>query len=431
MVVAEVGSYWRKEARSLARWVNLWWWLDRTLPLWLGFNCAGVVAVLLLRRWFDLGAWFYWGYALGVLLFGVVGYVRSRSRFIGSDKALARLDRARGLQGALYAASRGAVSWPPVAGKGEAVFRVSFNRIHGSLLLSLLFLAVGLLLPIEKYVKRSQLEIVAGPNAWAEMEEWLSVMEASDLVEEESLASFEEQLDSLVDQPREDWFSDGSLEATDFLAEQSKDSTLQFLESLDMAMQSASRLSSAGEGMLSERDMRELSKSIENLDLGTLALREDLMKTLSEMAESGQSSVDPQTLQDMLDRMQEGAQTVRQGMGMPRYEMGPMYSESDTRPEAGNGRDGEGGPTPLTVSEEASPELAGNLEGISNDDRERAILGDTAFTSEVRIEDFEPEARGMQAGDRAHNVGQGGSAVWQTRSRPKEQILLKNYFGNE
>ncbi|MDQ8197400.1 hypothetical protein QEH56_04535 [Pelagicoccus enzymogenes] len=427
MVVTEVGSYWRKEAGALVRLVNFWWWLDLAAPWWLGLNLLSVAAALLWRRWFDLGYGFGGAYLLGLLVVWGLGFARARGRFIDFEKGLGRLDRAWNLQGALYAANHGAASWPPVKTGRVKVFRVSLNRIHLSLVLSFLVLGIGLLLPVQKLSPKPELEVVAGPNAWAEMEEWLSVMDASELVEEESLDAFEQRLDSLVDQPREDWFSEGSLEATDFLAKQSKESTLQFLESLDMAMQSASRFSGGDGAELGERDMRQLSKSIENLDLGTLALREDLMKTLSELAESGQSSVDQQTLQEMLDRMKEGAETVQKGMGLPRYQMGPMQAER--RP--GSGEDGEEGPTPLTISEGASARLAGNLEGISNEDRERAILGDTAFTSEVQIEDFEAEAHGKQAGERTHNVGEGGSAVWQMRARPKEQALLKNYFGNE
>lgn len=151
------------------------------------------------------------------------------------------------------------------------------------------------------------------------------------------------------------------------------------------------------------------------------------MKKLSELASVDSGGLDQESLKEMLDRMEDGAETVSKGLGMPRFDLQPL--------QAGPGQPGgegeEGGPTPLTISNDASPQIAGVLEGISNDDRERAILGDTAFTSEVRIEGFEPIDRGPQAGNRTHNVGEGGSAVWKTRARPKEQTLLKNYFSDE
>lgn len=359
-------------------------------------------------------------------LVGGVGYARSRAKYVGFEKGLACLDYRWELEGALCAASRGVVGWPPVSDRKRKKFNVTLNRIHGSFALSFLVLALGVFWPIEKHVSKAELEIAGGPKAWESMEEWLNVMDASDLFEESSLDAFEESLDTLESQPREDWFSDGSLEATDFLLSQSTESTLQFLESLEMAMQSASRFSEGGGAMLGDNDLRQLNKSIDSMDLGTLALKEDLMKALSDLSEAGENGVDQQTLQEMLDRMKDGAESVRKGMGIPRFEMSPMYSG-----ESAEGGDGEDGPAPLTLSDDASAKIAGSLEGVSNDDRTRAILGDTAFTSEVRIDGFEPNSAGKLPGNRAHNVGDGGAAVWKTRARPDEQNLLKNYFSNE
>lgn len=426
-MVSVGGVFWRKKARSVVRWVNLFWWVDTTIPLWLGLNLFSVCAVLIARRWLDLGVWFWLFYLVAIFAISLTGYFRSRGRFIGVEKGISRLDRFFDLQGALCSASQGVAPWPALPDRSGKPFEVGYNRFHASFLLSFGVLAGALLWPIDRVGNDPRLAIVNGPQAWADMENWLNVLDASELVDEESLDRFEDKLDELQSQSKEDWYSDGSLEATDFLKTQSEEATLQFLESLEMAIQGASRYSGSTLNGPEGQDGQDLGQSLENLDMGTLALKEDLMKKLSELASNDASGVDQESLKEMLDRMQEGAETVSKGLGIPRMDLQPMQAGAGQQGEEGEG----GGPTPLTISNAASPEIAGALEGISNDDRERAILGDTTFTSEVRIEGFEPTSKGPQIGNRTHNVGEGGSAVWKTRARPKEQTLLKNYFSNE
>ncbi|MEM9159943.1 MAG: hypothetical protein AAGB46_12935 [Verrucomicrobiota bacterium] len=427
-MLSKEAKYWTKKAKGVARLVNFFWWLEKSAPWWVLLNAVAICASLALKRWFGLGDAFWISYGALFIGLAVFGFFRARPKYIGEQKAMARLESELGLNSRLTAVQAGLSEWPVEKEVRMGTFSVSGSRMLSSLGASFVLLAVGALWPVSESVAKERRAVTDGPEAWSELESWLDLVESTELIQEEALDRFEDKLNELKDQPNEEWFSEGSMEASDFLVSQSQDATMSFLQALETASFAASRLNDGVGGRESKSQSKALDEALNELDLGTLPMREDLMKSLSELARNGQNQMDSEKMQELLDKMKDGAQACRTGMGLPPFKPRELKPE-DLRP--GGTGEGEEGPTPLTVTDSSSPLLEGNAEGISNEDRSRSILGDTAFTTSIKSEDFEPEYSGLEMGNRADNLGKGGEAIWNTRARPEEQEVLKRFFGNE
>lgn len=387
--------------------------------------------VLWLKRWFPVDAHYAWGYGAFLTVLLAWAWRRSRGRFVTVSQSLARLDDFLGLQGRLLAAQDGVAPWPAPLEGAPAAYRFAFGRSQWALALALGLFGLALYWPVPVAGGSGLAEARSAPEAWSQLERWLEVMEHVELLKEEALRPFEEQLERLEAQPPSEWYGDASLEASDFLKQQADLATRAFLDSLQRASFSATQIAGGATGAARSSYDRRLEENLENLELGTLPLREDMMKALSEVARDGGASMDEKALQSLLDKMREGGETCARGLGMNSLELEPFDPGSLALGEgSGDGGDG-GGPAPLTFRGEASPRLEGRAEGLSNDDRTRALLGDAAFSSVMRAEDFQSDYQGREQAYRAEHEGLGGDAVWKTRARPDEQELLKAYFSHD
>ena len=424
-MVSQEEQYWRQQAGRLRRVVNGFWVLEKALPLLVAVNLGGMVLALSLRRAEWPFSVFVGGYIAGIVAAASYGWWRARPRFAKRVQAFARLDAALGLGGSLVAAVSGVAAWPKTQRVSGWTFCVDWMPMVGRFSLSAGLLVAGLLWPMPRAKDTSRLEFAQPPQAWERMSEYLEALELSELVELPAIEALEERLEALRAQELEDWYSASSLEASDFLVSETEKAAQAFLQALQTASFNATRIGAGGEGgQMGDERSRLLDESLTQLDLGTLPLRPDLLKSLQELARNGTNGQDAQALKDMLDRLEKGAAACRAGFGLP-----PMKEEAfdPAQYAAGGGPEG-GGPAPLTLSRVGSPDLAGEASAISNTDMERAILGDTAYTSTYRSEDYTPAYDGLETSARTEHLGEGGDAVWKVRARPDEQAILKQYF---
>ncbi len=364
-------------------------------------------------------------YCVGIAVALGFGWWQARPRFARRSQVFARLDEASDLGGALVAAAAGATAWPKKQAVNGRTFRVDWMPLAGRLSLTGVLLAAGLLWPMPRAGAPDRLGFAQPPQAWERMIEYLDVLELSELIEPTAIEALEERLETLQAQVLEDWYSASSLEASDFLVSETEKAAQAFLQALQTASLSALRVGMGGEGTrMGDEHSRLLDESLTQLDLGTLPLRPDLLQSLQDLARDGLSGPDARTLQEMLDRLERGAAACRAGFGLPPMKEEPFDAEQYA---AGGGSEG-GGPAPLTLSGKGSPEIEGQASAISNTDMERAILGDTAYTSTYRSEDYAPGYEGLETSARTDHLGEGGDAVWKIRARPDEQAILRRYF---
>jgi hypothetical protein len=97
-----------------------------------------------------------------------------------------------------------------------------------------------------------------------------------------------------------------------------------------------------------------------------------------------------------------------------------------TNPSRGGVNRGPGA-APLTLKEAA--ELGtNNLEGVTSQDYENAMMGDKLTEQATNPEDQITEYEGLQQAGAVAETGQGGEAVWRDKLSAEERRLLQDYF---
>ena len=67
------------------------------------------------------------------------------------------------------------------------------------------------------------------------------------------------------------------------------------------------------------------------------------------------------------------------------------------------------------------------LEGVTNEDLERAMPGDMLGIGEAE-HNIDGTVRGPVSAGNVHSTGEGGDAVWREALLPDEKNVLKRYF---
>ncbi len=425
-MVPREDRYWNGQAARLALAVNASWVAQRFLPLLIAANFAGMIALLLARG----QAWPLAGlaaaYAAVLALALAFAWWRARPNFARASQALGRLDLAHGFGGQLIAAAAGHCDWPKPPQRVRWDLRVSWRAPLRPVGLSLALLAAGLLWPLPGPAKPTRREAAHMPHAWERMAEVIDALELSELIDEPAIDALESRLDKLREQPPNEWYSAGSMEASSFALSATEKAGEAFLQALQTASYHALRLANGdGQTRAGESRAQLLNEALTQLDLGTLPLRPDLNEALQNIARNDSARLSPEKMQELLDRLEDGAGACRQGLGLPPLKLEEMTPEMAA--EFGFGPEG-GGPVPLTFRRDASPDLPGEASAVSNPDMERAILGDTAYASTYQSEHYDPAYEGLEASARSDHLGSGGDAVWKTSARPDEQAVLKQFY---
>jgi hypothetical protein len=417
-------TFWRNRARREAGRFNFAWWLQRFLPLFVASAIVSTVLVLALRAMhaaIDPALWL-----AGVLaaVSAVAAWVRGRSQYLTAAEALTRLDADLRLHTRLTSAAEGVGDWP--APRDEARFRLGWDwaRLAWPPVAAAALWIAALAIPIPA-AQATTTNSVTEPPAWTAVEEKLEEIKETKLLEEQAREEFAQSLESLRDQPKEDWYSHESLEAGDHLAEQLDTSLAALGKDLSAAldaMETARALSEQEFAALSPSLNEALRQSATALEKGQL--NAELAKQLKALDASKLRQLSSAEYKALCERMGEGCK-VCDRMGYKRGEKATRVS--DTVVQIGQGGVSRGpGAAPLTMGDKPTDLGTKTTEGISNDDLSRATLGEVTSLGLSKPKS-NTEAPATTAGGTI-TTGKGGETGLQQTATPEEQEALRKFF---
>lgn len=434
--------FWTRRAASLARRVNLGWWLDRFNGLLVVSLVVFALAILAARSYGStLATGPILAGALGVVvtLLALVAWLISRRHYIGLEEGLVRLDDRLLLHNRLSSAYHRIGPWPgEVTDLSAAAFPWRHRRAILPALLGLALVAAASYAPIKKSIPGEALAPVE-PGAWEQIEDWLATLEEENLIDESVIKELESRVEELRDQPEDEWFSHSSLEATDTLAEtlgrqlREMASEMAALDRNIAALKGFSaEMSEAGR----EQKLKEYAEALEALEGSGLAMNEALMKQLQDLDPSslGQetlSGLSGEQLKSLQEQLKKGSGALGSLEGLP--SMGDDPSLQQGRGQGEGTTPGQGGlergrgDAPLFFGDTEDNLDTKKIESIKNEDLSRATVGEMLGLGETERE-LDQSATGSQAGGAVSSTGQGGDAVSRERLRPDEAAVLKRYF---
>ena len=439
---------WRNLARRTVTKVNFGWWLDRFSPLLIVSSLVVAVIILALRsqaRPVMGNVPLLIGSGIFVLAIGLIAWVVARRRFLRESDGLVRLDDRLSLRNALTTADRGIGKWPEPPSdfsKVDPGLQWNWGRVVTPFLVAMMAILSAALMPITT-VEAARTP-PSEPLAWAQMEEWMELLEEDDLIEEQGNDEVKEKIEELRNQPEDDWFSHSSLEATDTL----RQTLQQQIQNLGAELANAERDLNALQNyssQLSEETkdklMAEYDQALKDLALNGLPLNPELMKALegidpSQLSQAQMSSLSKEQLDQLRQALKEGAQACSQcngqgggeGEGLPALGEGDAALMAMLKKGPGNAGISRGpGPAPLFLGENETNLGTNNIEGVKNEDYSKAAPGDVMGIGQTE-HDIDETKTGPQKAGAVGSVGQGGDTVWRESLMPEEKAVLKRYF---
>ncbi|WP_309381178.1 hypothetical protein [Cerasicoccus frondis] len=425
---------WMRHARLTAWGANLFWWLQRYLPLFLAWNLISAVGVIYARQQRWPQEVIVWSYIGGAVVLGLIALGLAWKRFLTQRDGLIRLEEHLGLKSALSAASEGVIAWPALPAEWGAPFHFKWGPVATPISASAILLIIGCLIPVEKISAQVEIDNPQQPMAWEELDAWIEELEENDVVEEVALEELKEKLNNLRQQPAEQWFTQSSLEAGDNL----RDQTQQDLQKLAQEMLNASAMldamKQAGKEPFSEQAKMlnaEMAKTLQKMQLGSMPIDGELMEMLKKMGDcQACSGIDPTQYKLVKGKLDKNGKLVAMMAKLDEKNLEEMLLIAGQCQLLGMGEIQRGpGAAPLTANATESRVKPGTMEGVSNEDLRNASLGDT-----IAIQDRAPDEN--EAGETftitttsgAASLGEGGDVVWKNQLSPEERKLLENYF---
>lgn len=439
---------WRSLARRTTRKMNFGWWLDRFSPLLIGVSVIAAAVILILRsRSLPMAdnAPLLIGAGTMLVISAITAWLLARRRFMGEREGLVCLEDRLTLKNALTTAERGVGQWPPPPADTDRVdtgLKWNWSRILGPLLVATLAVTAALLIPVSNVsaAKTPPSE----PLAWAQMEEWMELLEDEALIQEEGIEEIQEKIEELRNQPEDEWFSHSSLEASDTL----RQTLSQQIQNLGTELANAERdlnaLQNYGSQLSEESKeklLAEYDQALQNLALSGLPLNPDLLKMLegvdpSQLAQGQMSGLSQEQLDALREALQKGAQACSQCNGNGQGEGLPKLGEGDAAlmtllkqgQQPGSGAINRGpGPAPLFLGDHETDLGTANIEGVENADLSKAAPGDVLGVG-LAEHDLDEQSTGPRQAGEVGSVGQGGDTVWKESLMPTEKAVLKRYF---
>ncbi|MEM7384121.1 MAG: hypothetical protein AAF514_04175 [Verrucomicrobiota bacterium] len=299
----------RRAVRS-RRQVNLGWFLESFTPLSIASSVALALIVFIARsqgRVLDLRT--SWPWLLLVLaLVGFVSWLKARRQMETTTDNLVRLEGHSRMDNALSAADAGVRDWPEVPEVLNNGVSWRWHWFYLPILTGLACLVAAFTIPVSS-VEAGTSEVVE-PLAWQQMESWLETLEENELVDEESVESFAEDLQALRQTPEEDWFEHSVMEASDTLREQLGHAIDRLDQDARTAEQSLNALQNFAEQLSPEARERlagEYGKALESMESNGLPLDESLKEAMKEIDPSQLSGMDQEQLDALRQRLREQA----------------------------------------------------------------------------------------------------------------------------
>lgn len=421
-----------RHARWTAWGANLFWWLQRFLPLFLGLNLVSAVAVIYARQqnW-EQGSILavYFG-ALGVLALVALGL--AWKRFLNQRDGLLRLEEHLGLKNSLSAAQEGVIAWPPLPEQSSMPYHFRWGNVATPITASAILLMIGSLIPVDKAQAQVAIDNPEQPIAWEELESWVEELEENEVVEETALEELKQKLDDLRQQPAESWFTQSSLEAGESLRDQTQQDMQKLAEEMMKTSALMDSMREAGEQPFSQEAKAleaALQKSLKGMELGTTPLDSEFMEQLKKMGNcQACQGMDPKKYKLVKGKLDKNGKLLAAMAKLDGEELEKMILMAAEMP--GNGDINRGpGAAPLTAAPTESRVKPAQTEGVSNEDMRNAALGETLAIQDRAPEDDEAgEVYGVTDSSGSESLGQGGDVVWKNNLSPEERKLLEQYF---
>ena len=311
---------WRREARRASMRWNLAWWLDRAAPLVVGAAFLGAGMLLYLRSEnADVGIASSWPWiAGGFVVVMAIAWSLARRFFCTQENSLVRLESKMKLNNALTAAEQGVRPWPAPVQKVDDGIRWNWTWILSPFLIAAGLLAAGYLIPMQPAPELVDND-TKGPRGWEQIENAIRELEQNEAIEPRSIEELKEKLSKLKNQPRNEWFSHSSMEATDTLKQSLRDAAFKMGDNLEQAGESLSTLEQFGDQMspqAKEKLMEEFREAVDGLKSGDLKPNKELMDQLSNIDPSAfQNQLTPGQMQKLKDNLKKNQQACENASG--------------------------------------------------------------------------------------------------------------------
>lgn len=447
MSQTEISTTWRTIARRTQAKINVAWWLDRFTPLLVGISVimAGIVLYLRSNENSPSTAILFSSFSIALIILAIIAWLTTRQHYVRQQDAFVRLEDQLHLHNALTTADHGIGAWPPAPSAQTINSGLDWHwpRILTPFAVSFAVVVAAFLIPVT-IIQGSSSAPPSQPLAWEQMEDWLQTLEETELIEEQALNEVEEKIEELRGQPKNDWFSHSSMEASDSL----RDSLSKQIEQLGSDLTHAERDLNAFQNFSQQMSdgtkkqlLQEYSQAIKNLQTGSLPLNSKMMQALQ--------NIDPSQLKDLnqlskeqMDKLRKqlkkGAQASKkagQGKGkhLPELKEGDLIAylmqQNGNGSRTGPGRGGISrgpGEAPISLGD---PQHLGtqNFEAVQNPDLSRAAPGDLVGEGQSK-HDIDKSKTGPQQAGAVKSTGQGGDTIWKESLLPAEKELLKRYF---
>jgi len=402
-------------------------WADAFLPVALGITVAASIALLAARVLAPQGPqsrWMLYGWGAALALAAAACALRAARRGYTLPEALARLDEVGGLHNRLTAALAGIGPWPAARNGVRDAVRWNWPRLGVPVLIGALLLCAAALvdLPTVSIAARPTEE----PVAWTQMQSLLQTLDKANIVDQPALEKLKEQVEDLRQQPRQDWYSQNSLEAGNALQQQ----TTQALRQLDQNLQTGGDLMAQARqaSLMSQANLQTLSNSlnaaVQGMASGNLPLNKDLAGQLRNFDPSTLRSLTPQQLQQLQQRLSQGEKVCSQCLGPNKAGTHPGNQTS----QMPSGHPGGGGPADLGLKDQPEDLHTKSTQGDSNIDPTRALPAEVIAMSKGKHQVDKNAPTGPVEGGAISSAGQGGDAVWRDSLTPDEREVLQKYF---
>ncbi|MEM1059339.1 MAG: hypothetical protein AAGK14_08830 [Verrucomicrobiota bacterium] len=437
---AKTRARWLAAAGSLQRRVNFHHWLSRLLPVATAV-CAVFACLLLWVRSEEMATQPWWGaFAVAMVLAAAGAVWLSRKSWISRDEALVRLESEHRLHNQLSAAQEGVMPWPEVPATLNDGFRLRYQRVLVPPAAAAVFLLAASLV----YLPAKEVETpapVAAPRAWEEAQRMIDQLKEEELFAQEQLEQYENKLDALRDQPQQEWYEHGSLEAGESLKSDMRNAVEETARNMEWAEQTLNEMQKEAEkdeGSLEELSP-ELQQATEGLEMGDLPLDQQTLQQLKQMAQSiNPRELSQEQMEKLKQKLREGTQTCQNCLGEGQGLAEALRNaEQVRRKRPGEKGDEEGPPggitrgpghQPLALMQEPSDAENNRLEKVDNTDLSRATLGETQAL-EARQHRTDPSTyQGPTSAGQVEAKGSGGETVWRDSFTPEENQVLQKYF---
>lgn len=443
--------FWQSASLTLARRINIGWWLERWTGWLMATTLAGSVAVLLVRwHWPDQLRWVWFAIASLLVVGGVIAWIAGRRRFESPDAARVRLEDALGLKTRLSAAAAGVGQWPaPVTGKITWPVRWRWQRPLVVFLFTAAMFLLATLVPISS-AGAAKKHVIEKPTAVMDVEKWVQELRREESANEKSLEDVEKKIADLLQRPSENWYEHGSLEAAGNLKEQTASELRELAENLADAERAASAMQAMGDTMpqaVKDSLSKGLQEAAQGLTAGGMKPNEQLLQQLQQMQPSELGKLTKEQMKQLAEQLAKNSEALKKSLAQcPNFDPSgiPGMGEGDgggngQGKKPGNGKKGEGpgnggidrgrGDAELTLSDDETNLDTKKTETIKSQlDINRVAPGDTLTVTDGKHEVDKNAYQGPRQAGGINGTGDGGTAVWQDSLMPSERATLKKYF---